>query len=103
MNKKESKHTPGPWGHVYHRGLGELLVGATLENVAIVETRHGQERGEANARLIAQAPKMLSALEDGIQAIDAFGGTLPEGYGLPKILVEWAEWAEDITKDAKGE
>lgn len=61
-------HTPGPWGYVYHRGLDQHLVGPTLENVCIVEDRHG--RAEANALLIAAAPDLLAALRAAASQLD---------------------------------
>ncbi len=63
-----AKHTPGPWYYMHHKGLNEHLVGVTLRNVAIVEHRH-EDAGEcppgtteANARLIAAAPELLTSL-----------------------------------------
>lgn len=57
----EQKFTPGPWT-VDGAGRWALVRGADM---AIVATRHRLpgDVHEANARLIAAAPKMLAALE----------------------------------------
>ena len=48
-----TESTQRPWGYVYHAGLDQHLVGAVLENVAIVEDRHGNPK--ENAELIVKA------------------------------------------------
>ena len=55
------KHTPGPW-----RSYGRFVATSTPDvktdrEIAACETSDG--RAEANARLIAAAPKMLEALK----------------------------------------
>ena len=61
------RHTPGPWGYTdYPNGLmpeGMIGVGKVLQNIALVETRHGVEIGKANACLISAAPDLLSVAE----------------------------------------
>ena len=52
--------TKRPWGYVHHKGLDKHLVGATLENVAIVEDRHGNAK--ENANLIVKAVNSHDAL-----------------------------------------
>ena len=52
--------TKRPWGYVHHKGLDKHLVGATLENVAIVEDRHGNPK--ENADLIVRAVNAHDAL-----------------------------------------
>jgi len=52
--------TQRPWGYVHHKGLDQHLVGATLENVAIVEDRHGNAK--ENAEFIVKAVNSHDAL-----------------------------------------
>ena len=49
-----------PWGYVHHKGLDKHLVGGVLENVAIVEDRHGNAK--ENAEFIVKAVNNLDAL-----------------------------------------
>lgn len=91
-----NKPTPGPWtiercgfnkqdfrirghesviGHVWWRGVAP-------------------ERAEANAQLIAAAPVMKVIVEEGIEAVRAYGEGLPDGYLLPKCLSDWLDGAE---------
>ena len=98
---KESKHTspgecsarptPGPW--MTH---GQFVITGNPDGP--IDARNGED-----ARLIAAAPGMLAVIEQGIEAVDAHARVLPPGYALPKCLAEWAEWAEDVIKRAKGE
>jgi hypothetical protein len=57
---KMAEATKRPWGYVHHKGLDKHLVGATLENVAIVEDRHGNAK--ENANLIVKAVNAHDAL-----------------------------------------
>ena len=52
--------TKRPWGYVHHKGLDKHLVGAVLENVAIVEDRHGNAK--ENAEFIVKAVNSHDAL-----------------------------------------
>lgn len=83
------KHTPGPWTLGTHnlspstyailkvRGSGRIVCIATPGKL----TSHGRE-GEANARLIAQAPSMLEALRDcTLQMAQSNTRTFPEFEG----------------------
>ena len=65
-------HTPGPWNvssNMY--GVGNLLVaGVTASNAEPIANCGIGKTGEANARLIAAAPDLLTALirlEEGIR------------------------------------
>ena len=69
--------TKRPWGYVHHKGLDQHLVGATLENVAIVEDRHGNAKENAefivkavnsHDALVAALKETMSALSDIINA-----------------------------------
>ncbi|PWC69126.1 hypothetical protein TSH7_01390 [Azospirillum sp. TSH7] len=57
-------HTPGPW-LVQHEGNGELVVWTRQPHTGALATVHsedinGEYPAEANARLIASAPDLLS-------------------------------------------
>ena len=69
--------TQRPWGYVHHKGLDKHLVGAVLENVAIVEDRHGNPKENADLivkavnshdALVAALKETMSALSDIINA-----------------------------------
>ena len=60
----DTRATTKPWGYVYHAGLDQHLVGATLENVAIVEDRHGNPK--ENAELIVKAVNSHDALVEAL-------------------------------------
>lgn len=71
-----SKHTPGPWALT-----GRTIIGADMKRVASLWhapdgslTRLVAE-ADANARLIATAPDLLSALGDMLSRINAGGGS----------------------------
>jgi hypothetical protein len=68
----EQEATQRPWGYVHHKGLDQHLVGATLENVAIVEDRHGNAK--ENAEFIVKAVNNHDAL---IAALEAAYDQLP--------------------------
>ena len=63
----EQKHTAGPW-FTKREGFSTVYVEARLRQGVIQEvaacgpTEAGQDQQEANARLIAAAPELLSAL-----------------------------------------
>ena len=52
--------TKRPWGYVHHKGLDQHLIGATLENVAIVEDRY--YNAKENAEFIVKAVNSHDAL-----------------------------------------
>jgi hypothetical protein len=58
--------TQRPWGYVHHKGLDQHLVGATLENVAIVEDRHGnaKENAEFIVKAVNSHDALVVAIED---------------------------------------
>ena len=59
--------TKRPWGYVHHKGLDQHLVGAVLENVAIVEDRHGNAK--ENAEFIVKAVNNHDALVEALEAV----------------------------------
>ena len=58
--------TQRPWGYVHHKGLDQHLVGATLENVAIVEDRHGnaKENSEFIVKAVNSHDALVISIED---------------------------------------
>jgi hypothetical protein len=65
MNEtKKSQHTPGPW-RAEVSGDTVYITSETYGDVARVREGDGDDRREANIRLIAAAPELLEAL-DGI-------------------------------------
>ena len=57
--------TQRPWGYVHHKGLDQHLVGATLENVAIVEDRfyNAKENAELIVKAVNSHDALVAALE----------------------------------------
>lgn len=65
MKNTNTQHTPGPWKHTPGQETiwakdGELMVARTEYTRGEMEVNED----EANARLIASAPELLTALED---------------------------------------
>ena len=60
-----AEHTPGPWAHYDDRDTTQRHeIAATGKTVARIYCTNGhEEEDDANARLIAAAPELLSALE----------------------------------------
>lgn len=55
------KHTPGPW--ITHSRIPSSVLSARGDVIANCVGRHDPETMNANAKVIAAAPKMLDALE----------------------------------------
>ena len=58
----KSKHTPGPWCYFVGNSTGRGLVRIEAEGRHIASMPRG-EQSEADARLIAAAPELLTALK----------------------------------------
>lgn len=61
-----SKHTPAPWRE-FRDGDSHDIIGPDGTHIATMEPRNGfdpRAEQDADARLIALAPRMLEALED---------------------------------------
>jgi hypothetical protein len=73
--------TKRPWGYVHHKGLDQHLIGATLENVAIVEDRYynAKENAEFIVKAVNSHDALVAALEAAIPmltpATRTIGGT----------------------------
>ena len=67
--------TQRPWGYVHHKGLDQHLVGATLENVAIVEDRHGnaKENSEFIVKAVNSHDALVAALGLAYEALSGMG------------------------------
>ena len=69
-----SAHTPGPWRFFVNdpeKWAGFVIEGSTNQNVALTITQgQGADEETANARLIAAAPTMRSALERLLELFD---------------------------------
>ena len=67
--------TQRPWGYVHHKGLDQHLVGATLENVAIVEDRHGnaKENSEFIVKAVNNHDALVAALGIAYEALSGMG------------------------------
>ncbi len=76
--------TPRPWGYVHHKGLDQHLVGATLENVAIVEDRHGNAK--ENSEFIVKAVNSHDALVAAIEKLYSY--------------IDYGKFANERTDDA---
>ncbi len=100
-----STHTPGPWQ--LHKSDDTLVIGSDCREVAeacgdyteeaerpvlqrLVEylDHHGR-RMEANARLIAAAPDLLSALKDARESIEA----------LANMVSDATQFRQDVSDD----
>ena len=79
----EQEATQRPWGYVHHKGLDQHLVGATLENVAIVEDRHGNAK--ENAEFIVKAVNSHNALVAALEVITMVSRT-PEWNEMDVLL-----------------
>lgn len=102
-------HTPGPWRSAWRPHLGEWRITDEADSI-VAETRPPTDvfgtRGseEANARLIAAAPTMLTELErfyDALAAMaDAYDatGVCPTGHALR----QQADSAAAVIAKAKG-
>lgn len=80
--KSNGAHTPGPWwaddsryGTIYIEANAVIDKRLLQEICAVGPTESGREQQEANARLIAAAPDLLSAAEHA----EAWIGDMPHG------------------------
>lgn len=99
------KHTPGPWNTITQDWNTEKVHSATTGLViATVTHPHGDDEGQANARLIVKAPELLEALQ---RAIPWLCKALSEGVHkntvLPNDLITTVEFAQATVRELKGE
>lgn len=78
------KHTPGPWelGRFYPTFEGAKISSAEITQVGemgilgmVYRPDRSREEGEANARLFAAAPQLLTALRRCVKDLEGFGMT----------------------------
>lgn len=98
-----SEFTPGPWFAVKNSAdCYDVLVGPSTYDqtiAGIVNNPYIDGDHEANARLIAQAPAMLEALEDFISAWDNDGASEHSEVNYATAVSRGRE----IIKAARGE
>lgn len=81
MKTNESKHTPGPWKISEKIGIGRTLVDSNERFLGYLDAACCvQGENEANVRLCAAAPELLSACEDMANRI----GAMMRDYELPE-------------------
>lgn len=66
------KHTKGPWSFSPMRGQAGHCIMAQVwddegNNLCSIDTRYGEDKASANAKLIAAAPELLNALIDYVE------------------------------------
>ncbi|NQV21847.1 MAG: hypothetical protein HQ511_10580 [Rhodospirillales bacterium] len=79
------KHTPGPW-HVGIKQAEQIVYtknGWAVANATVYHGNQDRDETKANARLIAEAPAMLDALQDFPQP------GLPGGDDWPAQVAQW--------------
>ena len=92
MSKQKTSHTPGPW-EVFDSHSGIYILDSA-EQAAVCKLEWCLE-AEANARLIASAPELLSVLK---RLCSKFG---VDDNGTPRDWTEWRE-ARSAIKKAEG-
>ena len=83
--------TQRPWGYVHHKGLDKHLVGAVLENVAIVEDSHGnaKENAEFIVKAVNNHDALVAALEAVVEASNnavRAGQAIGRSYTTPPVI-----------------
>ena len=104
-DKVMTEATKRPWGYVHHKGLDQHLVGATLENVAIVEDRHGnaKENSEFIVKAVNSHDALVAALATGaalIRRVLADGTNEIREYHVPQ-LEDFADELEAALEQVK--
>lgn len=91
-----AKHTPGPWILDYDKGTTQDILSRKHGGICTVRRagRHDNETFAANARLIAAAPELLSALRQTLDALE-IAHEYASKTAPALACVKWAE-----TKDA---
>jgi hypothetical protein len=93
-----TKHTPGPW-----QSANTWVQGTREHSLAIVpliaRVNRANDAYEANARLIAAAPELLTTLKQLVQAIALHGDKALNAAGLDSTVRQ----ACDVIAKATGE
>ena len=85
-----SAHTPGPWHTCFY--MNTWAVAPDNDPGHMVASMHNAPVGEANARLIAAAPRMrefIAAIANGV-------------HQSPDSMQRWQESARAILRDVEG-
>jgi len=82
-------HTPGPWriAPKYLYGSDGIHIDAGARSYIAHIGNHGDEQAEADARLIAAAPRLLAALEM-VKELPGFEPGEPYGVATIAAIVE---------------
>jgi hypothetical protein len=86
----EIKHTPGPWQLGFNRQTNRITIfDKHAVNVAYIQPGDKiSEQAEADARLIAAAPQLLTALETALRELTQWQHLNPEDEDLPVVIDE---------------
>jgi hypothetical protein len=113
------KHTPGPWKLEYddgdNAGVFTLRMGTAIKNRGMYKPNHLIEiyegtwpeyvdfpETEANARLIAAAPELLEALEQGADLTLRLLTMVTHGKPSEEDAKAWLNFAGAVIRKAKG-
>jgi len=85
-----SKHTPGPWfvqkgfGTIYALSGGTSGITTAIASPLPHQVDGGEAEALANARLIAAAPELLSALEEILNYVGGADSALDDEYVMER-------------------
>jgi hypothetical protein len=96
------KHTPGPWSYDETSRNVVSLTAITVGNRAICHPLYSWDE-EANTRLIAAAPDLLTALEDAEFLLRKLAAHPGDILAMRDSLIRSAQDARTAIAKAKGE
>ena len=74
--KTKTKHTPGPWALYFQHMSSPVICPGGKPSTILAGIRSDTECWEADARLIAAAPELLSVLNEAIPFLFKLSGAL---------------------------
>ena len=95
-----AKHTPGPWEN-HKWNCEEHQISAKGGTIALVSHSHSlvsEAEADANARLMASAPDLLSALKSAVSYLEA---NRPKG-NIREIFHQLNEYENGVLKPARA-
>ena len=95
-----AKHTPGPWEN-HKWNCEEHQISAKGGTIALVSHSHSlvsEAEADANARLMASAPDLLSALKSAVSYLEA---NRPKG-NIREIFHQLNEYENGVMKPARA-
>ncbi len=95
-----TKHTPGPW-HVANGPIVYAPDGFAIANAVVFHGRHEPEASQANAHLIAAAPRLFEILSHILAAHES--GNNGAVMGEAVLCEQFATLAREAINQAKGE